>query len=136
MFLSFQEENLIPFLHTLVCKRRFTRQSSRKQGLASDAILTLLTKHSFVLVFVRSRLLTSCQEVPGSIFVFAEAGLRKLSIKAAIQEPQKEAVPENQGLRQLLGIKGAGVETNIWKIRLQLTKPVTWVPLIWGGLRF
>ena len=23
---------------------------------------------------------------------------------------------------------------NIWKIRLQLTKPVTWVPLIWGVL--
>mmetsp|Transcript_15571 Transcript_15571/g.41916 ORF Transcript_15571/g.41916 Transcript_15571/m.41916 type:complete len:403 (-) Transcript_15571:832-2040(-) len=34
--------------------------------------------------------------------------------------------------RQLLGMKGAADETNIWKIRLQLTKPVTWVPLIWG----
>lgn len=29
-------------------------------------------------------------------------------------------------------MKGAGDETDIWKIRLQLTKPVTWVPLIWG----
>lgn len=36
--------------------------------------------------------------------------------------------------RQLLGMKGASDETNIWKIRLQLTKPVTWVPLIWGKL--
>ncbi|KAK9808626.1 hypothetical protein WJX72_000823 [[Myrmecia] bisecta] len=35
---------------------------------------------------------------------------------------------------QLLGMKGADSETNIWKIRLQLTKPVTWVPLIWGVL--
>ncbi|KAK9827242.1 hypothetical protein WJX81_001862 [Elliptochloris bilobata] len=35
---------------------------------------------------------------------------------------------------QLLGMKGADAETNIWKIRLQLTKPVTWVPLIWGVL--
>ena len=35
---------------------------------------------------------------------------------------------------QLLGMKGAGAETNKWKIRLQLTKPVTWVPLIWGAL--
>lgn len=35
--------------------------------------------------------------------------------------------------RQLLGMKGAaGGETNIWKIRLQLMKPITWIPLIWG----
>eukprot|EP00892_Ulva_mutabilis_P010325 jgi/Ulvmu1/7665/UM038_0094.1 len=38
----------------------------------------------------------------------------------------------DSGARQLLGMKGAGDETDIWKIRLQLTKPVTWVPLIWG----
>jgi chlorophyll synthase len=30
-------------------------------------------------------------------------------------------------------MKGAaGGETNIWKIRLQLMKPITWIPLIWG----
>jgi chlorophyll synthase len=35
--------------------------------------------------------------------------------------------------RQLLGMKGAQAgETNIWKIRLQLMKPITWIPLIWG----
>ncbi len=35
--------------------------------------------------------------------------------------------------RQLLGMKGASSgETNIWKIRLQLMKPITWIPLIWG----
>jgi chlorophyll/bacteriochlorophyll a synthase len=34
--------------------------------------------------------------------------------------------------RQLLGMKGASGETNKWKIRLQLMKPVTWIPLIWG----
>lgn len=33
---------------------------------------------------------------------------------------------------QILGIRGGDQETNIWKIRLQLTKPVTWIPLIWG----
>ena len=34
--------------------------------------------------------------------------------------------------RQLLGMKGADAgETSIWKIRLQLMKPVTWIPLIW-----
>ncbi|NEP62100.1 MAG: chlorophyll synthase ChlG [Symploca sp. SIO2G7] len=35
--------------------------------------------------------------------------------------------------RQILGMKGAAAgETSIWKIRLQLMKPITWVPLIWG----
>ncbi len=37
--------------------------------------------------------------------------------------------------RQLLGMKGASTgETSIWKIRLQLMKPITWIPLIWGVL--
>ncbi len=35
--------------------------------------------------------------------------------------------------RQLLGMKGATPgETSIWRIRLQLMKPITWIPLIWG----
>ena len=35
--------------------------------------------------------------------------------------------------RQLLGMKGATAgETSIWKLRLQLMKPITWIPLIWG----
>jgi chlorophyll synthase len=35
--------------------------------------------------------------------------------------------------RQMLGMKGAASgETSIWKIRLQLMKPITWIPLIWG----
>jgi chlorophyll synthase len=29
-------------------------------------------------------------------------------------------------------MKGAGAGGSLWKIRLQLTKPVTWIPLIWG----
>lgn len=39
---------------------------------------------------------------------------------------------QNQGARQLLGIKGGSESKNIWAIRLQLCKPVTWIPLIWG----
>ena len=31
-----------------------------------------------------------------------------------------------------LMIQGGATTTNKWAIRLQLTKPVTWVPLIWG----
>jgi len=35
--------------------------------------------------------------------------------------------------RQMLGMKGADVkESSIWKIRLQLMKPITWIPLMWG----
>ena len=35
--------------------------------------------------------------------------------------------------RQMLGMKDAdGGETSLWKIRLQLMKPITWIPLIWG----
>ena len=35
--------------------------------------------------------------------------------------------------RQMLGMKGAAAgETSIWKLRLQLMKPITWIPLIWG----
>jgi chlorophyll/bacteriochlorophyll a synthase len=37
--------------------------------------------------------------------------------------------------RQLLGMKGAEVgKRSIWAIRLQLMKPITWIPLIWGVL--
>ncbi len=37
--------------------------------------------------------------------------------------------------RQMLGMKGADVkETSIWKLRLQLMKPITWIPLMWGVL--
>ncbi|MEM6503075.1 MAG: chlorophyll synthase ChlG [Cyanobacteria bacterium P01_C01_bin.89] len=60
-------------------------------------------------------------------------------------ESSPTAIPENatangeategSKARQLLGMKGASSgETNIWKIRLQLMKPITWVPLIWGVL--
>ena len=34
--------------------------------------------------------------------------------------------------RQLLGMKGAASGSNLWAVRLQLMKPVTWIPLIWG----
>ncbi len=34
--------------------------------------------------------------------------------------------------KQLLGIKGATETSSIWKLRIQLMKPITWIPLIWG----
>lgn len=48
-------------------------------------------------------------------------------------KPEKNQEESNSKARQLLGMKGAASgETNIWKIRLQLMKPITWIPLIWG----
>ncbi|KAF7146751.1 hypothetical protein RHSIM_Rhsim04G0126400 [Rhododendron simsii] len=46
--------------------------------------------------------------------------------------PDKAPVAAGSSINQILGIKGAKQETDIWKIRVQLTKPVTWPPLIWG----
>jgi chlorophyll synthase len=52
---------------------------------------------------------------------------------------QTNLVGENQSqergakTRQLLGMKGAASgERSIGKIRLQLMKPITWIPLMWG----
>ncbi|NEU74140.1 chlorophyll synthase ChlG [Hassallia byssoidea VB512170] len=48
-------------------------------------------------------------------------------------EEVKAVVESGSKTRQLLGMKGAAAgETSIWKIRLQLMKPITWIPLIWG----
>ena len=46
--------------------------------------------------------------------------------------PNEESKDGSGNLRQLLGVKGASETQDKWKIRLQLTKPVTWVPLMWG----
>ena len=52
------------------------------------------------------------------------------------EAPQAEIIAvanRSAKTRQLLGMKGAAPgETSIWKIRLQLMKPITWIPLIWG----
>ena len=47
---------------------------------------------------------------------------------------QAPAEKKGSATRQILGMKGASTTSNIWKIRLQLMKPVTWIPLIWGVL--
>jgi chlorophyll synthase len=50
--------------------------------------------------------------------------------------PEKNTTADGSGgVRQLLGLKGATkAEKSFlnWKIRLQLCKPATWIPLIWG----
>ncbi|MCO5589458.1 hypothetical protein L7F22_043425 [Adiantum nelumboides] len=53
-------------------------------------------------------------------------------VKPTVPASAPGKTDDSGALNQLLGIKGATAETNKWKIRLQLTKPVTWPPLIWG----
>lgn len=49
-----------------------------------------------------------------------------------LKRETSETTDATKSARQLLGIKGASESKNIWAIRLQLCKPVTWIPLIWG----
>ncbi len=47
--------------------------------------------------------------------------------------PDTVANDRSAKTRQLLGMKGADVKgSSIAKIRLQLMKPITWIPLMWG----
>ena len=58
-----------------------------------------------------------------------------MSVQAAQQEKEeKDGNPFTANVSQLLGIRGGSQTADKWKIRLQLTKPVTWIPLIWGRL--
>lgn len=62
----------------------------------------------------------------------------QLSVETASTEAIEATSPATEDnrsakARQLLGMKGAqSGDTSIWKIRLQLMKPITWIPLIWG----
>ncbi|KAL0910851.1 hypothetical protein M5K25_018947 [Dendrobium thyrsiflorum] len=86
--------------------------------------------------------LPHCRRLPALRFPPAlSLHRRRLMVKAA-ETDANEAKPEaptkaptvvsGSSFNQLFGIKGAAQETDKWKIRLQLTKPVTWPPLVWG----
>jgi len=58
-----------------------------------------------------------------------------LSAESSAQAPEAGAGTEKSTaqLRQVLGMRGADTgDRSIWKIRLQLMKPITWIPLMWG----
>jgi chlorophyll/bacteriochlorophyll a synthase len=47
--------------------------------------------------------------------------------------PVEKSEDKGSKTRQMLGMKGASTENvPLWKIRLQLMKPITWIPLMWG----
>ena len=64
--------------------------------------------------------------------VVARAEAEDANIKAENTKDDVTTTELGANVRQLLGFKGAGETDDIWKIRVQLTKPGTWVPLIWG----
>lgn len=56
-------------------------------------------------------------------------------VEAGADKPSDIDASTTQGsaVRQILGMRGAKAgDTSIWKIRLQLMKPITWIPLMWG----
>eukprot|EP00571_Detonula_confervacea_P016397 CAMPEP_0172303690 /NCGR_PEP_ID=MMETSP1058-20130122/5201_1 /TAXON_ID=83371 /ORGANISM="Detonula confervacea, Strain CCMP 353" /LENGTH=409 /DNA_ID=CAMNT_0013014621 /DNA_START=24 /DNA_END=1253 /DNA_ORIENTATION=- len=68
-----------------------------------------------------------------TFYPFPTSNAESLSRLSAVPPKSNEEVSDGSSdLRQLLGVKGASGSTDIWKIRLQLTKPVTWIPLVWG----
>ncbi|WP_017325563.1 chlorophyll synthase ChlG [Synechococcus sp. PCC 7336] len=51
----------------------------------------------------------------------------------AAVEDGNGAASKGARARQMLGMKGAEVgDRSVWQIHLQLMKPVTWIPLMWG----
>lgn len=89
-------------------------------------------------------LLVAVLAVPASSYVPGAPSSRALQTKlrratGEVSKPlqrqplfAKDSTKTDGGARQLMGIKGASENTNKWAIRLQLCKPVTWIPLIWG----
>ncbi|CAI5477390.1 unnamed protein product [Closterium sp. Yama58-4] len=103
---------------------------------AKSSVRASLSASSLRLPLGGRRLATEAQKRTivnaGRTIVVASAETDKKSdAKVPDVAPSQEG---DSAVRQLLGIRGGSKEDNIWKIRLQLTKPVTWVPLIWGVL--
>ena len=63
---------------------------------------------------------------------YPHAARSAAGVRVQAKQATKEEKDGSSAARQMLGMKGASDETDIWKIRVQLTKPVTWIPLIWG----
>ncbi|OAY81863.1 Chlorophyll synthase, chloroplastic [Ananas comosus] len=94
---------------------------------------------SFSLVTNRSPLLRLSPELRSPPLRLIGKRLRVRAAETDATNEDERTAPEKapagsggSSFNQLLGIKGAARETDIWKIRLQLTKPVTWPPLVWG----
>jgi len=77
---------------------------------------------------------TSFPSFPSSSTSSSYAAAATTRLHAKPPESNREVSDGSADVRRLLGVKGASSndDVDIWKIRLQLTKPVTWIPLVWG----
>ena len=100
--------------------------------LVTSAVAFSPAPQSFVGVQQRSSSLSMLptKQQTDSFYPFDKESSSKLS--AVPPKSNEEVADGSADVRQLLGVKGASGTTDIWKIRLQLTKPVTWIPLVWG----
>ncbi|KAF5940981.1 hypothetical protein HYC85_022148 [Camellia sinensis] len=96
-----------------------TVSSIRLSNAKTNRLRTRTVPPPISLSLTRRRLTVRATETDANEAIKAEA-------------PDKAPVAGGSSFNQLLGIKGAKQETDKWKIRLQLTKPVTWPPLVWG----
>lgn len=65
--------------------------------------------------------------------VSLDSALQSDAVLTREEATDPEAETGSARARQLLGMKGATVaDRSIWQIHLQLMKPVTWIPLVWG----
>lgn len=100
---------------------RLPRTGGRAASLRSGAPAKVVAHRSFNPLRLRS----------------CRSGAHRAS-RAVVQAKQEtettstDAEVGSDSARQLLGMKGASETDDIWKIRLQLMKPVTWAPLVWG----
>ncbi|WP_414417985.1 chlorophyll synthase ChlG [Synechococcus sp. R55.4] len=83
----------------------------------------------------------SSSEMAAEMAFAAEPSLEEVGATAEETTPDSDPGKGSPGtggsnaqrVRQLLGMKGAEVESrSIWQLHLQLMKPVTWIPLVWG----
>jgi len=94
-----------------------------------------MPRHTLAALVLGS-LCSTCDASAAAAAAVARPALISMQTEPKAAETNKEAEDGSGGIRQLLGLKGASAADSDapfnWKIRLQLTKPATWVPLIWG----
>lgn len=84
---------------------------------------------------VATSLSTSTLAAAGAICAFVSISARRVALRRSRAVGTRRAAEQEDGsVKQLLGMKGAGSTEDepLWKIRLQLCKPVTWPPLLFG----
>jgi len=117
---------LLATFYTVSLASAFTTQTSRHSLVGVTTSSSSFRQHLTLALLPSNR-----QSDFSSLPIDVES--TTLTTKLEAKDGNKEVEDGSSGIRQLLGVRGAAQESDdIWKIRLQLTKPVTWIPLLWG----